>query len=90
MRKTKQTQTFVEWLDTLRAQRWLPCVNGLRNSINEILNRAAAKVATGRGPGEQGGVVIKETIKEIVKVPCRYCGVLNGQMNSKCESCDAP
>jgi len=67
---------------TPRAERWLPWVNGLRNNINLILDKTAGK-------GEQGGVVVKETVREIVKIPCRYCGVLNDQLNSKCESCGA-
>jgi hypothetical protein len=35
--------------------------------------------------------VLKEKeIHVIVKVPCRYCGVLNDQFAAKCESCGAP
>jgi hypothetical protein len=71
-------------VNTLRAGKWLPLVNGLRNNINEILNQKTGGVASA---GQ--GVVIKETVKEVVKIPCRYCGVLNDQLNSKCESCGA-
>jgi len=39
-----------------------------------------------------GGHVIheKETIKEIVKIPCSYCGTLVENTASKCPSCGAP
>ncbi len=42
--------------------------------------------------GDKGGPVIheKETIREIVKVPCAYCGVLMEITYSKCPSCGAP
>jgi len=73
-------------VNSLRAQRWLPYVNGLRNNISEILSRRKG----GEALAGQGGVVIKETVKEVVKIPCRYCGVLNDQLNPKCESCGAP
>ena len=32
----------------------------------------------------------KETIKEIVKIPCSYCGTLVEQLSSFCTSCGAP
>ena len=32
----------------------------------------------------------KETIKEIVKIPCAYCGTLVENTASKCPSCGAP
>lgn len=35
-------------------------------------------------------VIVKETIREIVKVPCRYCGFLNVNTESRCGSCGAP
>ena len=72
-------------VNTPRAERWLPYVNGLKNNINEIISHTTAREAS----GGQGGIVIKETVKEIVKIPCRYCGVLNDQLNSKCASCGA-
>jgi hypothetical protein len=42
--------------------------------------------------GDKSGPVIheKEIIREIVKVPCAYCGVLMEITNSKCPSCGAP
>jgi hypothetical protein len=35
-------------------------------------------------------VYIKEINREIVKVPCRYCGSLNVMTDKKCSSCGAP
>jgi MFS family permease len=39
-----------------------------------------------------GGHVIyeKETIKEVVKIPCSYCGTLVENTATKCPSCGAP
>lgn len=37
-----------------------------------------------------GPAVVKETIKEIVKVPCSYCRTLNLVTDAKCSSCGAP
>lgn len=34
--------------------------------------------------------VVKETVHEVVKIPCRYCGVLNLNTNTHCSSCGAP
>jgi HEAT repeat protein len=34
--------------------------------------------------------VIKETIREIVKIPCKYCGTLVLNTSVKCPSCGAP
>jgi len=34
-------------------------------------------------------VVIKETVKEIVKIPCRYCGTLVLITDSNCAKCGA-
>lgn len=35
-------------------------------------------------------VVEREIIKEIVKIPCKYCGTLVPVTDPKCESCGAP
>ncbi len=37
-----------------------------------------------------GPSVVKETIKEIVKIPCSYCRTLNLVTEAKCSSCGAP
>lgn len=35
-------------------------------------------------------VIIKETIREIVKMPCKYCGTLIEITSTKCTNCGAP
>lgn len=35
-------------------------------------------------------VFIKETVREIVKVPRRYCGTLNYITKQNCHNCGAP
>jgi rubrerythrin len=42
--------------------------------------------------GGTGGPVIheREIVREIVKVPCAYCGVLMEITNVKCPNCGAP
>ena len=40
--------------------------------------------------GEESQVRVKEIVKEIVKIPCKYCGNLNEITTSKCQTCGAP
>ena len=35
-------------------------------------------------------VFLKETVREIVKVPCKYCGTLNEITKQNCHKCGAP
>jgi hypothetical protein len=35
-------------------------------------------------------VFIKETVREIVKIPCEYCGTLNEITKQNCQKCGAP
>lgn len=35
-------------------------------------------------------VAKEKEVRVIVKIPCRYCGTLNDQLNLKCEPCGAP
>ena len=58
-----------------------------------------AKMATTPAVSAPGGatdagspqVVYKEreVIREVVKIPCRYCGTLNDQLSTKCSGCGA-
>lgn len=43
-----------------------------------------------RAPPPPTVVREKETIREIVKVPCRYCNQLNLMNSAKCSGCGAP
>jgi rubrerythrin len=50
-------------------------------------------VARATSSDEQSAQVIykeKEIIREVVKVPCEYCGTLVEVTNPKCPSCGAP
>ena len=40
--------------------------------------------------GSRTQVIIKETVREIVKVPCRHCGSLIVVTDPRCSSCGAP
>lgn len=41
-------------------------------------------------PSQQPQVIYKEVIKEVVKVPCKYCGSLIDITGQKCPNCGAP
>jgi len=53
--------------------------------------RASLQGQSEREPGENQIPFIREREIHhvIVKIPCRYCGVLNDQLRNKCESCGA-
>lgn len=38
----------------------------------------------------QAPQVVREVIREVVMIPCRYCGTLMAQTMAKCPKCDAP
>jgi heme/copper-type cytochrome/quinol oxidase subunit 2 len=42
-----------------------------------------------KNPSEDEKIIEKETIKEIVMVPCIYCGSLNPQTALFCSTCGA-
>lgn len=42
------------------------------------------------GIGRPSSVIIEKEVRAVVRVKCEYCGQLNDQLNSKCESCGAP
>ena len=53
--------------------------------------RGKGSVELGTGPSGSGPNVVKEKeIHVVVRIPCRFCGVLNDQLRTKCESCGAP
>lgn len=64
-------------------------------SAEQEINRGfrtggAAAPSSPPPPGPAPQVVVKETIREIVKVPCPYCGTLRVVTDPKCGSCGAP
>jgi hypothetical protein len=54
---------------------------------------AGASVGSpGAAPPADGAQVVyreREVIREVVKIPCRYCGTLNDQLSVKCSGCGA-
>jgi hypothetical protein len=53
---------------------------------------AAPVGATAAAPNANSPQVVyheREVIREVVKIPCRYCGTLNDQLSMKCASCGA-
>ncbi len=70
----------------------------LKGTIQRLLPRqpeaagpptwVAARPATLASPVPT--TIVKETIREVVKVPCRYCQQLNLMNSAKCFSCGAP
>jgi len=68
-------------VDTPQSIQRLQMVNGLK--------LAYSRAIVGQ-PIPQGGAVIKEIIKETVKIPCRYCGTLVLITDSNCSKCGAP
>jgi len=65
-----------------------------------ISERKQAVAAQARTEGkaivrEQPIAPVQHTLKEkeihvVVKIPCRFCGILNDQLSPKCQSCGAP
>ena len=60
---------------------------------DEILNMLSAQAREPGGHGGSGERVIRErevVIREIVKIPCRYCGSLTDVTAGECSRCNAP
>ena len=51
---------------------------------------AAAAAAASQAGAAGNNVVVKETIREVVKLKCAACGVLMDQTADKCPTCGAP
>jgi len=86
---TYQRETLMN-VNTPLSERRLPLVNGLWHEISKILRRTAGDEAQGAHAREQGGVVVRETVREIVNIPCRYCGTFSPITEQKCSNCGAP
>jgi len=67
----------------------LELVNGLIHLLNGIIS-PTTRGAQNSDSGGQSGVIVKETVREIVKIPCRYCGTFSPVTEQKCSSCGAP
>jgi hypothetical protein len=60
------------------------------NWMNTINNEIAAQMNLQMQSQPTREVYVKEITKEIVKVPCKFCGCLNPMTDKKCSSCGAP
>ena len=60
--------------------------------LAEVESASSAFDASVKLPASQIQPVqfVKETVREVVKIPCRYCGSLNLMTDAKCPSCGAP
>lgn len=56
------------------------------NDVKEIIRGAMVAEKTSQRIKE----VHKQVIKEVVKVPCKYCGILIESTSTKCSGCGAP
>lgn len=59
-------------------------MNAIRDAITSQLTSQQPQ------PQQTREVYVKEITREIVKIPCKYCGCLNTITDKKCSSCGAP
>lgn len=72
------------------AQAVVQAVTAARNRRLTELHRDAPYGGTAPGGGAPTAVQReREVIREIVRLPCRYCGSLVNQLDTKCGSCGA-
>jgi rubrerythrin len=55
-------------------------------NVKEIIRGAMVAEKTAQRVKE----VHKQVIKEVVKIPCKYCGILIESTSTKCSGCGAP
>ncbi|GEM_PF-4491761 len=64
-------------------------IGGMVDDYNEAWTSYEAEPdEEAAGDGEK--VVVRETVKEIVKVKCTHCGTLNDHTSGDCSGCGAP
>jgi hypothetical protein len=65
---------------------------GVARAGPTIAGGAAGAPVLATAPQEPGQVIYKEreVIREVVRIPCRYCGQLNDQLSVKCSGCGSP
>jgi hypothetical protein len=54
-----------------------------------ILSESGQPVSGIGPPSYVSPIIVEKEVRVVVKVKCKYCGQLNNQLNSKCESCGA-
>ncbi len=67
-------------------------IGGMVDEYNGVWNAYEAEPDEDADASTAGAdkVVIKETVKEIVKVKCQHCGTLNDHATGDCGGCGAP
>lgn len=63
---------------------WMNVIKG------EMVSGAGRQTSQQAQPKPTRDVYVKEVLREVVKVPCKYCGALNEVTEKKCCSCGAP
>jgi hypothetical protein len=57
--------------------------------VRSEVGGAGATADAAQGSSPQVVYKEREVIREVVKIPCRYCGTLNDQLSMKCSGCGA-
>lgn len=79
-----------EGVVTLRvAGRTLQFSVGTAHGAREDIEHARVRALEAFAPQRSGPHEREVVIKEVVKIPCRFCGNLNLQSEKKCSSCGA-
>lgn len=66
-------------------------VSNLMSAINfEMMSKSSNQNQMQSFTQQPQTIQYKETVREIVKIYCAYCGSLNEMKNSYCEKCGAP
>jgi hypothetical protein len=91
--QTTSSQSNVLIIAGARFQVWRGDAGSMAHTIeNQRVQRLQAMQAARAPPPSASPPTVvheKETIREVVKVPCRYCGQLNLMTDKKCSSCGA-
>ena len=72
------------------ARSYDPIKNALNDDSLMVRNAAANAITTMHLPISSQSIIQKEIIKEIVKIPCKYCSTLIENTSTYCPSCGAP
>jgi len=71
------------------AGRTLRFTTGTAHAAREDVEHARARAIDATTPQRAGPHEREVVIKEVVKIPCKFCGNLNLQTDKKCGSCGA-
>lgn len=62
----------------------------INNAMKQIENLGINQSINIYNSSDEPRIIEKETIREIVKIPCKYCGTLVDVTLTRCPSCGAP